>query len=329
MNEFIPRVTIIIPVYNGSDYLREAIDSALGQTYRNIEVIVVNDGSRDDGRTGEIARAFGDKIRYIEKENGGVSTALNAGIALAEGDYISWLSHDDVYMPNKVETQVARTADFREPVVLYSDYYWIDSASHTVGTCRIPHIAPEAMVRTLLTSYPVNGCTTLIPRSCFDAAGLFNVKLRATQDYDMWFRLAGRFKFIHMPSPLLKSRLHARQGTRTMNDTMVSELGNLYLWVLQNFSAEMLWGPTRSTASGCYVRLASNFKMRGYKKASDYCFGLARRLIAKSKGRRYYYELAAILLQTILPKYLSPQYWKLVAKALSSELIQFKASLRR
>ena len=101
-----PLVSIVIPVYNGSNYLREAIDSALAQTYSNIEVIVVNDGSNDDGATWKIAHSYGDKIRYFEKENGGVSTALNFGIANMRGKYFSWLSHDDLYYPNKIQVQI-------------------------------------------------------------------------------------------------------------------------------------------------------------------------------------------------------------------------------
>ena len=75
-----PLVSIVIPVYNGSNYMREAIDSALAQTYENVEIIVVNDGSTDDGETDRIARSYGDKIRYFAKDNGGVSSALNKGI---------------------------------------------------------------------------------------------------------------------------------------------------------------------------------------------------------------------------------------------------------
>ena len=85
---FQPKVSIIIPVYNGAKYMREAIDSALAQTYPHVEVIVVNDGSTDNGATAEIARSYGDRIRFFEKENGGVSSALNVGIRHITEGYV-------------------------------------------------------------------------------------------------------------------------------------------------------------------------------------------------------------------------------------------------
>ena len=94
-----PLVSIVIPVYNGADYLSECIDSALAQTYSNIEILVINDGSVDDGATEAVAQSYGDRIRYFRKENGGVSSALNLGIQHMRGDYFSWLSHDDRYEP--------------------------------------------------------------------------------------------------------------------------------------------------------------------------------------------------------------------------------------
>ena len=95
--DFEPKVSIIIPVFNGSNYLQEAIDSALAQTYKNIEVIVVNDGSDDHGATENVAQKYEDRIRYFSKENGGVASALNWGIKNMTGEYFSWLSHDDIY----------------------------------------------------------------------------------------------------------------------------------------------------------------------------------------------------------------------------------------
>ena len=89
-----PKVSIIIPVYNGENYLREAIDSALAQTYKNFEVIVVNDGSSD--KTDEICKSYGSRIRYFKKENGGVSTALNLGIEIwNEQKFLELLKKDN------------------------------------------------------------------------------------------------------------------------------------------------------------------------------------------------------------------------------------------
>jgi glycosyltransferase involved in cell wall biosynthesis len=106
MSKADPFVTIVIPVYNGANFLKEAIDAALAQTYSNIEILVINDGSTDEGLSKNIAESYGDKIRYIEKENGGVSTALNLGIAQMKGEYFSWLSHDDFYEPEHIRTQI-------------------------------------------------------------------------------------------------------------------------------------------------------------------------------------------------------------------------------
>lgn len=109
-NEFNPLVSIVIPVFNGANYLREAIDSALAQTYSNIEIVVVNDGSQDDGQTEAIALEYGNKIRYFSKGNGGTSTALNLGIKNMRGEYFCWLSHDDLYHPECVQAQVSTLA---------------------------------------------------------------------------------------------------------------------------------------------------------------------------------------------------------------------------
>ena len=81
ISDWFPRVSIVIPVYNGANYLREAIDSALAQTYKNVEIIVVNDGSTDNGETEQIAQSYGDRIRYFRKENGGVSSGTCTGCA--------------------------------------------------------------------------------------------------------------------------------------------------------------------------------------------------------------------------------------------------------
>ena len=133
------KVSIIIPVYNGEAYMREAIDSALAQTYDNIEIIVVNDGSTDS--TDEIARSYGDKIVYYKKENGGVSTALNLALEKMTGDYFSWLSHDDRYYPQKVEKEVAFLEEngyLGKKVIVFSDYDLMDENSKVATAAILP-----------------------------------------------------------------------------------------------------------------------------------------------------------------------------------------------
>ena len=121
-----PRVSIIIPVYNGTNYMRDAIDSALNQTYENCEVIVVNDGSNDEGATDAAARSYGDRIRYFKKENGGVATAVNYGIQQMTGEYAAWLSHDDIFTPDKIEKQIhaALASGLENPVVHSNFEFW-------------------------------------------------------------------------------------------------------------------------------------------------------------------------------------------------------------
>ena len=106
MYKFNPLVSIIIPVFNGSNYLEDAIQSCLNQYYKNIEILVINDGSDDDHATEQIAAKYKDKIRYFYKENGGCGSALNLGIQEMKGEYFSWLSHDDLYSPNKINSQI-------------------------------------------------------------------------------------------------------------------------------------------------------------------------------------------------------------------------------
>lgn len=220
---FAPLVSIIIPVYNGSNYMREAIDSALNQTYKNIEIIVVNDGSRDDGATERIAKSYGDRIRYIAKENGGVSTALNVGIRNMHGDYFSWLSHDDVYMPDKVEKSVEALAGMENVIsVVYCAYTHIDENSRllspvpkTEGKTKTL-ISWKTMLSDLFCSGSLNGCSFLIKKSVFDEVGLFDEELRFYQDTVMWFKIfMAQNDVLMIPDVCVKGRVHRKQLTQT------------------------------------------------------------------------------------------------------------------
>ena len=148
-----PQVSIVIPVYNGSNYLADAIDSTLAQTYTNTEVIVINDGSNDGDKTEKIALSYGNQIRYFAKENGGVSSALNLGIQKAEGEYISWLSHDDAYLPDKIQTQIEHLKDTSRDTILFSDYEIIDENSNFVRKVKIGLVDSGSILFDLLVGW--------------------------------------------------------------------------------------------------------------------------------------------------------------------------------
>ena len=210
---FHPLVSIVIPVYNGSNYLREAIDSALAQTYDSIEVIVVNDGSGDDGATEAIARSYGDKIRYFAKENGGVATALNRGIEEMRGEYFSWLSHDDVYFPDKVKTQVDFIGRFDlQDAVVYSDYVAIDAKGGELETIRMPFCAVGDVYYNLYLSSFVHCCTLMMRRELLAERGGFDPKYRTVQDYELFLPMSRDVPFVHQAEILVKARRHGGQG---------------------------------------------------------------------------------------------------------------------
>ena len=218
-NSFYPKVSIAIPIYNGEDYMEEAIESAIAQTYENLEIILVNDGSKDS--THNICEAYLEKypklIKYIKKENGGVSTALNAAIENMSGDYFSWLSHDDLYTEDKVKEQInALSALEDKNTIIYNDIEYIDKNNKFVSSTNYSELYTE---KQLSSGYfgvingLLNGCSLLINKNCFTEVGLFDEELRTTNDYLMWFKLAAKYSFKFIPKILTKYRFHAKQQT--------------------------------------------------------------------------------------------------------------------
>jgi len=224
MSNLSPLVSIVIPVYNGSNYLSEAIESALNQTYPNCEVIVVNDGSLDSGLSRDIALTYGDKIRYFEKENGGVSSALNFGIKKMEGEYFSWLSHDDVYNSEKIESQIKFMFKNKcESSVVFSDYYVINHDDKYVGRSNL-FLFNFMSVRLWLTIFSeLHGCSLLIPSKYLKNQFLFNENIKYGQDYDLWLRLSYECDFMYYPKYLLYSRKHDTQDSHLYSDIVFKE----------------------------------------------------------------------------------------------------------
>ncbi len=223
-----PLVSIIIPVYNGSNYLKKAIDSALNQTYSNIEIIVVNDGSTDEGKTEEIAKSYGSRIRYIKKENGGVSSALNEGIREMKGTYFSWLSHDDEYYADKIEKQIESLKKVNNPrTVALCGTEFIDEKSNVLNkkwAMQEAGVYSSKEALSQLTKKTFSGIALLIPKSAFDENGLFDESLKYIQDLVMWRSvfLSG-YSLVVVPRTMARSRLHSAQQTNNHREKFRQE----------------------------------------------------------------------------------------------------------
>jgi glycosyltransferase involved in cell wall biosynthesis len=302
-----PRVSVVIPVYNGSNFLREAIDSALAQTWPDVEVIVVDDGSDDEGATARIADSYRDRIRYIRKDHGGVSSALNAGIRAMTGEFFAWLSHDDVYDPRKLEHQIAALDRHGPDTIAYSDYELVGPDLKRIKRKILPEVPPAGFRLWLMADSALHGCTVLVPRSCF-ASELFDERLATTQDYDMWFRLARHHRFLRVPEILLKYRIHGRQES-WMNPRRVEEGNRLLIGFLDAMSPAEVSAATDESPSMVYLRAAARFKWRGYPEAAAVALERSARELASPALRLAPRRIAALAVYHLVNPHLRPMYW--------------------
>ena len=228
MNKYNPKISVIMPAYKAANYLAEAIDSALAQTYDNVEIIVVNDGSPDDGATREVAMRYEGKIRYFEKVNGGSSSAINVGIDNMEGEWFAWLSHDDLFKPDKLKSQVdflntlVERGDKVEDHILFTGSDLIDKDGKLIrktdmsALCalseKIERMTGNEYLVCEPTVYNFHGCGCLIHKDAMIKVGRFDEKLRLLNDVDVWYRLyTAGYKLHLIPEVLVSGRVHASQ----------------------------------------------------------------------------------------------------------------------
>ncbi len=258
--QYQPKVTIIIPVYNGSNFLAEAIDSALAQTYTNCEILVINDGSKDNGASEKIALSYGNKIQYFWKENGGVSSALNYAFEKMSGEWFSWLSHDDLYYPDKIEKQILfiNTLLSQEPeldikrITVRSATESIDKFGRVIKTPSYKDVPEyERPIDTVLNNignYRLSGCSFLLPSSCVFDIGGFNEKIRTVSDVEFWYRLlfAGYEFYCLSDEILVKNRSHGKQVGKTKVQLFNREMNDLFIWIADTMNKNEEYSTVRN-----------------------------------------------------------------------------------
>ena len=219
-------VSVVIPSFNYGHFVTDAVESALAQTYRPLEVIVVDDGSTDDTRNR--LKPFADRIHYVYQNNRGLSAARNTGIRLANGEWIALLDADDVWHPEKTEIQL-RAASSLDGIGLVGSLPAISLPDRLPPQPAVERLS----VRDFLLSSRTGPSGALIRPNCFDAVGLFDEGLTSIEDRDMWLRIASRFPSVQVMSPCWWYRPHAGQMSRR-----ASRMVENYKKVLTKFFAE-------------------------------------------------------------------------------------------
>lgn len=207
-----PLVSIIIPVYNGEHFIKETLESVHSQTYGMIECIIVDDGSTDKTIDLVAPFLFDKRFEYIYQVNAGAASALNEGIRLSYGEYISWLSADDVFMPDKIECQVAVMENDPSISATYTDFEIINNEGEHVENVHVIPPIDGNMFRQVLLQNIINGSSILIRKEVFEQIGYFREDIPVDVDGDMWLRMLGnRMRIEHIPQVLLKYRKHSGQ----------------------------------------------------------------------------------------------------------------------
>ena len=207
------KVSIVLPVYNGEKYLSESVRSVLAQTWRNWELIIVNDCSTD--HTLDICRDFQEKdprIRVVSNErNLKLPKTLNAGFALATGEYLTWTSDDNAYRPDALAEMVKALEEHPEAVMVYCDFSIIDSEG--TETKRVYLEEPEYLV-----TNNICGACFLYTAKAAGEAGEYDPDLFLAEDYDYWIRLRALGKLIHLDRDLYRYRMHGASLTETKKE---------------------------------------------------------------------------------------------------------------
>ncbi len=221
MNRTLSKVSIILPTYNGAKYIRQAIDSCLEQTYKNIEVIIVDDCSSDE--TPDIIKSYNDaRIRYLRHErNKRLPCALNTGFAEAGGNYLTWTSDDNQYLPEAIEKMVGHLDKNEGVDLVYADcwaYY------QETGEKKLREW-PEKL--DFKEANQVGPCF-LYTRRAYKSIGNYNLGYELVEDYDYWIRICKKFTSRHYPHPLYIYTEHSESLKRTKTHSI-----RLFIYILK------------------------------------------------------------------------------------------------
>ena len=200
-----PKVSICIPTFNRKDYLPETLESIYAQTYKDYEVVVVDDGSTDG--TEEMLKEAGYDLRYFWQENAGNAAARNTLLKMARGKYITFLDSDDLFLGDSVQRMVGAMEKESEDVIVYGPYVRIDENGKITGKGKRKLCSGYA-TRQLFETIFIHTYGSMFPKRALEEVGGFDASLPVCPDYDLWLRLSLKYRFVALAEPTSKRRRH-------------------------------------------------------------------------------------------------------------------------
>lgn len=203
------KVSVNICCFNAEDYIEETIHSVLGQSYNNIEIIVVDDGSRDKTKT-IVENIKDSRVVYYYQENQGLAFSRNKALELSSGEYIALMDHDDIWVPDKLNKQIPLFDKNPACGLVYCDGYDIDSKGKILGKYKtgIGFYHGNAFFKLLHHDFTGPCSGVILKRECFDKVGNFNLNFKMAEEYELFLRVAEAYEIEYIKEPLVKYRFH-------------------------------------------------------------------------------------------------------------------------
>jgi len=302
MNVNNPFVSVIIPTYNRSHLTIRAVESVLSQTYKNLEIILVDDGSTDD--TKERLHQYKERVRYIYKENGGVCSARNVGIRNAAGSIIAFLDSDDMYEPQKIELSVRYLLKHPHVGLVHTAAYFIDDDDNILDW-KMHHVNKKTgwKKEKLVFKNFICNPTIVTLRKYIDKAGWFNEELIVTGDWDMWLRISEYCQVGSIDIPLSKYRITSMSCYKNLDITSQETF-----YILEEFfkrNSDVSYWCKRKSYSRHYLSMAECYLLKeDYQKMKEqYVLALKNYPFSlKTVGILLYYIVAFSSLRKRLSK---------------------------
>lgn len=326
-----PEITVLMPVYNGERYLREAIESILNQTFKDFEFLIINDCSNDDSR--EIILSYKDKrIRLIDNQvNMGQTKSLNKGLKIARGRYIARMDQDDISLPNRLEEQANFLRSNPEIIAVGSLGKYIDKGGRAIDVWK-PSCDPREINLLMLFYNQIGHSSVMMDREAVLHIGGYNEWYQCSQDYELWSEMVRRkYKITNIPKFLFKARIHNHQASVTFRSKRFPlELSEI---IHKNIS-ELTNVKISRRESGQVVGLIYNFSQFTIENINsveeklngiyfDLCKGSSGKNEIKIISRmfsKYYYNIAMNCIDHDEPKYAL----KVITKSIHLNPFQFK-----